>query len=87
MEIYQKILKQILFILSIKISSDQIKLASSVTNAQNNVAITVFGGTKLFVESRVSDKSSGDIGSPIQFDTINKIGLFMFQQLTISILS
>ena len=34
--------------------------------------ITVYGGTKLFVVSRVSDKSSGDIGSPIQFDTINK---------------
>ena len=43
---------------AIKISSTEIKLASSVTNAQNNVAITVFGGTKLFVESRVSDKSS-----------------------------
>jgi len=57
---------------AIVISSTEIKLASSVTNAQNNVAITVFGGTKLFVESRVSDKSSGDIGSPIQFDTINK---------------
>ena len=56
----------------IRISSTEIKLASSVTNAQNNVAITVFGGTKLFVESRVSDKSSGDIGSPIQFDTVNK---------------
>ena len=57
---------------AIKISSDEIKLASSVTNAQNNVPITVFGGTKLYVESRVSDKSSGDIGSPIQFDTIHK---------------
>ena len=56
----------------IKISSTEIKLASSVTNAQNNVAITVFGGTKLFVESSVSDKSSGDIGSPIQYDSINR---------------
>ena len=57
---------------AIRISGTEIKLASSVTNAENNVAITVFGGTKLFVESRVSDKSSGDIGSPIQYDTINK---------------
>ena len=57
---------------AIKVSATEIKLASSVTNAQNNVAITVYGGTKLFVESRVSDKTSGDIGSPIQFDTINK---------------
>ena len=31
-----------------------------------------YGGTKLFVESRVSDKISGDIGSPIQYDSINK---------------
>ena len=57
---------------AIKVSATEIKLASSVTNAQNNVAITVYGGTKLFVESRVSDKTSGDIGSPIQFDSINK---------------
>ena len=57
---------------AIKVSATEIKLASSVTNAQNNVAITVYGGTKLFVVSRVSDKSSGDIGSPVQFDTVNK---------------
>ena len=57
---------------AIKVSATEIKLASSVTNAENGVAITVFKGTKLFVESRVSDKTSGDIGSPIQFDTINK---------------
>ena len=40
---------------AIRISGTEIKLASSVTNAENNVAITVYGGTKLFVESRVSD--------------------------------
>ena len=57
---------------AIKVSDTEIKLASSVTNAENGVAITVFKGTKLFVESRVSDKISGDIGSPIQYDTINK---------------
>ncbi len=57
---------------AIKISDTEIKLASSVTNAETGVAITVFKGTKLFVESRVSDKISGDIGSPIQYDTVNK---------------
>ena len=57
---------------AIRVSGTEIKLASSITNAQNDVPITVFKGTKLFIESRVSDKSSGDIGSPIQFDTINK---------------
>ena len=71
MVIYQKILNLIVYF-TIKVSATEIKLASSVTNAENGVAITVFKGTKLFVESRVSDKTSGDIGSPIQFDTINK---------------
>ncbi len=33
---------------AIKVSDTEIKLASSVTNAQNGVAITVFKGTKLF---------------------------------------
>ena len=51
--------------------SNQIKLASSKTNADLGVALTVHGGTKLKIESRVSDKAAGDIGSPLQFDTTN----------------
>ena len=51
------------------LSANQIKLATSFTNALNNEALTIYGGTQLKVYSRVSDKSSGDIGSPIQFDT------------------
>ena len=49
--------------------TNQIKLASSKTNADNDVALTVYGGTKLKIESRVSDKAAGDIGSPLQFDS------------------
>ena len=56
---------------AIRQSSDSIKLASSLTNAENGTPITVYGGTKLYIESRVSDKFSGDIGSPIQWDTIH----------------
>ena len=48
--------------------SNQIKLASSKTNADNNVPLVVYKGTKLKIESRVSDKAAGDIGSPLQFD-------------------
>ena len=48
--------------------SNQIKLASSKTNADNGVALTVHGGSKLKIESRVSDKAAGEIGSPLQFD-------------------
>ena len=49
--------------------TNQIKLASSKTNADNGVALTVYGGSKLKIESRVSDKAAGDIGSPLQFDS------------------
>ena len=51
--------------------SNQIKLASSKTNADNNVPLIVYGGTKLKIESRVSDKAAGDVGSPLQFDATN----------------
>ena len=51
--------------------SNQIKLASSKTNADLGVPLIVHGGTKLRIESRVSDKSAGDIGSPLQFDSTN----------------
>ena len=53
---------------AIRVNSTQIKLATSFTNALNNEALTLYGGTQLKVYSRVSDKASGDIGSPIQFD-------------------
>jgi len=55
----------------IKLNSTQIKLASSYTNAILNVPITVYGGTNLTIQSRVSDKNAGELGSPIQFDTTN----------------
>ena len=51
--------------------SNQIKLASSKTNADNNVPLIVYKGTKLKIESRVSDKAAGDVGSPLQFDATN----------------
>jgi len=51
------------------LSANQIKLATSFTNALNNEALTIYGGSQLKVYSRVSDKTSGDIGSPIQFDS------------------
>ena len=56
---------------AIRHSSTEIKLASSLTNAQNTTAITVYGGTQLRVLSRVSDKDAGDVGSPIQYDASN----------------
>jgi hypothetical protein len=56
---------------AIRVASNQLRLASSFTNAVVGESITVYGGTNLVISSRVSDKDSGDIGSPIQFDSVN----------------
>ena len=49
-----------------------IQLASSKTNAENGTEITGihYAGSKLHIISRVSDKESGDVGSPVQFDEV-----------------
>ena len=54
---------------AIVISSTEIKLASSKTDADNGEGIVIHKGTKLKIESRVHDKESGDVGSPIFFDS------------------
>jgi len=52
------------------LGADQIRIAQTLNDANAGEEITInnFGGN-LTVESRVSDKESGDIGHPIQFDT------------------
>lgn len=52
------------------LSSTQIKLAQSETNAINNQALDINNnGGKLHIVSKVTYKSSGDYGHPIQIDT------------------
>ena len=53
------------------LTSNQIQLASSLTDATNSEEITIHKGTKLSIESRVHDKESGDVGSPIFYDSVN----------------
>ena len=53
----------------IKESSTTIKLASSKAAADSDSAVAVYGGTNLTITSRVSDKSAGDVGHPVQFDS------------------
>ena len=49
-----------------------VKLAKTLTDAENASALTINAlGGSLKVVSRVSDKNSGDIGHPIQWDTAN----------------
>jgi len=55
---------------AIRVSSSEIKIAATRANAENNLPITIYGGTELRVESRVSDKNPGDIGHPIQWDSV-----------------
>ena len=58
---------------AIRHSSTEIKVASSKTNAEaaTPIPITIYGGVQLKVVSRVSDKSAKEIGSPIQWDSVN----------------
>jgi hypothetical protein len=51
--------------------NNTIKLAASFTNATQGNEITVYGGTNLTILSRVSEKESGDLGSPVQYDPQN----------------
>lgn len=53
------------------LQTTQLRVATSLTNAVNGVAIKVNGGSNLRVLSRVIDKDSGDLGHPIQFDENN----------------
>lgn len=54
---------------AIRQSPTTVRIASSFTNASLGTAISINGGQFLSVVSRVSDKSSGEIGHPIQFDS------------------
>ena len=56
---------------AIRHSSTEIKIAASKTNADSGTAITIYGGSKVKIVSRVSDKNAGDIGSPVQYDDEN----------------
>ena len=54
----------------IKISDTQFKVASSPSNAINNIFIRCYLGTDMYVESRISDKVAGEAGAPVQFDPV-----------------
>ena len=51
------------------LGTDQIKVAQTLNDALNEQALTLNNkGGRITVLSRVSDKNSGDIGNPIQYD-------------------
>ncbi len=56
------------------LNAQQIKIAASFTYAFLNEEIQTYGGdpnSDIIINSRVSDKDAGDIGSPIQWDSAN----------------
>ena len=57
---------------AIAVDGISIKISSSKTNADNLNSLLIYGGTNLSIISFVSDKNSGDIGHPIQYDPIYK---------------
>ena len=62
----------------ISVNSNTIKLASTKTDAENRVAITLYhSGSNLRLFSRVSDKIAGDAGHPVQFDSSNPGGWYI----------
>jgi hypothetical protein len=58
---------------AIRVDDNRLKIASSKTTAEAStpIAISFYKGIKLRVLSKVSDKSAGEIGSPIQWDQYN----------------
>ena len=55
----------------VTLSSSQIQIATSAADAAIAKPLNIFGGSQVRILSRVSDKSVGDLGHPVQFDTTN----------------
>ena len=53
------------------LDTDEIKIAISENNAVLDDELSIYGGSNVSVYSMISDKNSGDIGSPVQYDTTN----------------
>jgi hypothetical protein len=68
-EVYYAITNEV----EVGIGSNQIRLAQNLNDAVNNNPITINEkGGRLSIISRVSDKSSGEIGHPVQWDSVKE---------------
>ena len=59
------------YVITAGLDSNQVQLSSSLNNALNGIQIPIYTPktSNLKIVSRVSDKTSGDIGHPIQYDS------------------
>ena len=64
---------KVYFAITDGLNADQLKVASTFTEASagQQIPLNNLGGS-IKVQSRVSDKIVGDLGHPIQFDTVNE---------------
>ena len=49
----------------------EIQLATSESDASLGIPVTIYGGRKLKISSRVHDKTAGELGHPVQWDETN----------------
>ena len=64
---------KVYFAITDGLNADQLKVASTFTEASSGQQLPLNNlGGSLKVQSRVSDKIVGDLGHPIQFDTVNE---------------
>ncbi|AIX28588.1 putative short tail fiber [Synechococcus phage ACG-2014f] len=54
------------------VDGENIRIATSESNALNNIFLNIYGGVELRVESRVNDKEAGERGHPVQYDYTNQ---------------
>ena len=54
------------------VDGENIRIATSESNALNNIFLNIYGGVGLRVESRVNDKEAGERGHPVQYDYTNQ---------------
>ena len=56
----------------VTLTSTEVQLATSQADSSTGIPVTVYGGTRLKILSRVHDKQAGDLGHPVQFDSTKK---------------
>ena len=61
----------------IKDGTTGVQLASSYTNAIKGNNLIVSGGTELEIISRVTDKTAGEAGHPVQFSSTGQVGWYV----------
>jgi len=54
------------------VDGENIRIATSESNALNNIFLNIYGGVELRIESRVNDKEAGERGHPVQYDYTNQ---------------